>query len=110
MASMELKEFIHKVRDEIRDAYDERPEKPLLFLGGVDIEIAFSLSGTGGAKGKLLVVDLEGEVSAERTHKVTLHLMPHLVPQGGSKRPLVDVTKLGLPIAGVGVKKKKDIF
>ncbi|MCL4215204.1 MAG: hypothetical protein KJZ74_14965 [Gemmatimonadales bacterium] len=110
MASMELKDFIHKVRDEIKAAYEERPEKPILALTAVDLEISFSLSGKGGAKGKLLVVDLEGEVSTERTHKVTLHLVPHDIPsEGGAKRTAtIDLDKLGrLPIAGVDIEKAR---
>ncbi|MCA0374520.1 MAG: hypothetical protein LCH84_02550 [Gemmatimonadetes bacterium] len=103
MPKMELKDFIHRVRDEVQSAYAERPDSPTLALRSIELEVAFTLSATGGVKGTLFVVDLEGEVNHERTHKVTLTLVP-VAP--GQKRPTmtfggVGLETLDLPIAGI---------
>lgn len=111
MANMELKEFIHRVRDEIQEAYNELPERPTLSLKSIELEVAFSLSGTGAAKGKLFVVDLEGEISHERTHKVTLTLEP--IVQESSLADGLSQGRLGrkiFPIAGIEPTKDKTDF
>lgn len=106
MASMELREFLQKVRDELKQAYEERPSKPMLALSAVELEVSFTLSGKGNTKGKLLVVELEGEVGTERTHKVTLHLVPTTSASNAAEG--VDVSKLPiLPIAKVNLLGKK---
>jgi hypothetical protein len=112
MPSMELREFLQKVRDELKQAYEERPSKPMLALSAVDLEVSFTLSGKGNTKGKLLVVELEGEVGTERTHKVTLHLVPTTSASNATvpttfERVEFSKGKYYLPIAHVNLLKKK---
>ncbi|MBK8057896.1 MAG: hypothetical protein IPK33_08460 [Gemmatimonadetes bacterium] len=78
MPPVELKDFIGQVRDEVMKAYDARSADPLFVLTEVELEVAFTLAGSGAAKGKLFVVDLEGQVTAERVHKVVLKLTPRV--------------------------------
>lgn len=80
MANIELKDFIKQVRDEVIAAYEERSENPTFTLTEVSLEASFAVSSKGGAKWKLFVVDMEGELSAEKTHKVTLKLIPNGPP------------------------------
>lgn len=69
--------------------------------------MSFTVTAGGGGKGKLIVLDLEGQVSAERAHKVTLRLTP--IP-----RPITEdlAKRLGtrmreganFPVAGIAPK------
>ncbi|MFN2317485.1 MAG: trypco2 family protein [Gemmatimonadales bacterium] len=107
MPGVELKDFIQMVRDEIKQTYEERPSEPILALRGVDLEVSFTLSGKGTTKGKLLVVELEGQLSTERTHKVTLHLVPiagMLSVEEAPEYKGIDLNKV-LAIAGAGRSK-----
>jgi len=70
-----LKDFIHQVRDELVNAQDESKE-PFYELEDVELEVAFALEAKGGAKGKLVVLELGGETKASQTHKVKLKLKP----------------------------------
>ena len=70
-----LKNFIHQVRDELVQAQD--PSKnPFYELQTVQLEVTFALEATGGAKGRLVVVELGGETKASQTHKIILTLNP----------------------------------
>lgn len=70
-----LGSFIHQVREELEAAV--RPgEDPFYELRGVELEVTFGIESTGGGKGRLLVVDLEGKVATSQTHRVKLQLKP----------------------------------
>jgi Trypsin-co-occurring domain 2 len=71
--NISLKEFIHQVRDELVEAQDLSKE-PFYELDTVQLEVSFVLDITGGAKARLVVVELGGETKASQTHKVTLML------------------------------------
>jgi hypothetical protein len=79
-----LKDFIHQVRDELVAAQDKTKD-PFYELESVELEVTFGLDIEGGAKGKLVVVELGGKTKASQTHKVTLTLKPLPVARGESQ-------------------------
>jgi|GEM_PF-1973972 len=85
-----LKDFIHQVKDELIDAQDDS-KTPFYELETVELEVAFALETKGGAKGKLVVLELGGETTAAQTHRVTLTLKP--LPLKSSKKKHTARTK-----------------
>lgn len=76
MKQIELKDFIDQVRDELLKAHEKRSDNPTFEVTEVELEVSFTRSTEGNAKGKLLVLDLEGNVGVERAHKVTIRMKP----------------------------------
>jgi hypothetical protein len=70
-----LESFIRQVKEELVAAQDTSGT-PFYELETVQLEVTFALETTGGAKGKLVVLELGGEAKASQTHKVILTLKP----------------------------------
>ncbi|MBB3141229.1 trypco2 family protein [Halomonas organivorans] len=73
--NISLGRFIAQVKDELKSSQSD-PADAFYELTDVQLEVTFALSTKGGAKGKLVVVELGGETAASQTHKVILNLKP----------------------------------
>lgn len=72
---MLLSDFVTKVKEELVAAQC-KPEEAFYELTDVELEVSFALATTGKTKGKLVVIELGGEVTASQTHHVRLKLRP----------------------------------
>ncbi|MGE0386198.1 MAG: trypco2 family protein [Gammaproteobacteria bacterium] len=72
---IELGEFIMQVKAELMAA-NSKDSEPFYSLDAVELEVAFTMETTGKSKGRLVVLELEGEAKASQVHKVTLKLTP----------------------------------
>jgi hypothetical protein len=86
-----VEDFITRVKKELMAAECKTEAEPLLYLDGVQLEIAFQVELQAGGGFKLFVVDAKTDVKASATHKVTINLKPLTVQQRNAihnvKRP-----------------------
>jgi Trypsin-co-occurring domain 2 len=73
--NISLGDFISQVKTELVEAQDSSGA-PFFQLEAVDLEVTFALEAAGGAKAKLVVVELGGDAKASQTHKVTIKFTP----------------------------------
>ena len=76
---------LRDVKSELVAAQD-RSGDPFLELHEVRLEVSFVLDTTAKAGGKLFVVEVGGETSAQQTHRVSLTLQPLLQPEPETSR------------------------
>lgn len=70
-----LSDFIAKVKEELVTSQC-KPEEAFYELTDVELEVSFALATTGKTKGKLVVIELGGGVTASQTHHIRLKLKP----------------------------------
>lgn len=70
-----LKEFIADVKKELVAAQSPH-DTAFLELQNVELEVAFTLDATGGAKGRFIVVDVGTDIRTSQVHRVKLSFKP----------------------------------
>ncbi|MEC4091388.1 trypco2 family protein [Pseudoalteromonas rubra] len=76
--NISLKDFIEKVKSELKSAVDE--ETPFFLMDEVELEVSFTLDIKTQGSAKLVVLDVGGDVKASQVHRVKLKLTPFHEP------------------------------
>jgi hypothetical protein len=75
MEKIELGTFIHQVKRELIEAQCKN-ETPFYELEEVELEMDFVIDTSVEAKGKLFIVDVGGQISKTKSHRIKLKLRP----------------------------------
>ena len=75
MEKIDLGTFIHQVKRELIEA-QRNDEVPFYSLEEVELEMDFIIDTSAEAKGKLFIVDVGGQVSKTKSHRIKLKLKP----------------------------------
>ncbi|WP_095185693.1 trypco2 family protein [Pseudomonas sp. Irchel 3H9] len=87
-----LSTFIGEVKKELLASVDDA--NPFFDIGEVELEVSFTLEGSGKAGFKFVVVNADVSTKAAQTHKVKVKLTPFLVreaPPGGTPEEVGEV-------------------
>lgn len=88
-----LSDFISQVKEELEVSIKKGESDPFFILKDVELEVSFTMEGKAGGKANLVVVDINGEVKAHKTHKVKVTLTPFVTnpnSSGGIKTKAVN--------------------
>jgi Trypsin-co-occurring domain 2 len=93
MSEIKVADAINKLRAELLDALQQGPQSLQFAVNDIDLELALTVSreGEGSVGIKWLVVDVavQGKISSEVTHRVTLKLQPMKLNDDGKLEPLL---------------------